>query len=224
MVKGERYRAGPAVAHRDRVVRRPAHAAPPSSTGAVDAEARRQRPGWRQWPLVTPSRAAAAPRDRQGDPRRRAAVAARVLGLRRPRRGRVAAVRRAAARRAGRAARSILILVDPAARLLEIVTGADVAPDPQRRRGRAGRLDDADAVRRRRPGRRPHAAASSMLAEHARRPHARTATGHRHAMNRLTSRPRAPNRQRRWRSGGVRPGVAAWAARARAMSARPSRT
>ena len=86
---------------------RPRRPTPTASTG------RR----WHQWPLVTPS----APRQRHEiDQAIRAAeklVPLRVLGLRRPRRGRVRAVRRAGCTpRWSRRPRSILIMVDPAAR------------------------------------------------------------------------------------------------------------
>ena len=52
--------------------------------------------------------------------------------------------------------RSVLVLVDPAAKQLEIVTGAADPPGARRRPGRAGRADHAERVRRRRPGRRDH--------------------------------------------------------------------
>ena len=51
--------------------------------------------------------------------------------------------------------RSVLVMVDPAARLIEVVTGAEVRRVPQRPRGRAGRARHAARVRRWRPGARP---------------------------------------------------------------------
>ena len=98
-----------------------------------------------------------APRDRQGDPRRRDAVplsssrstSAASEGETRPFAERLHAALVAPDR-------SVLVLVDPAAKLLEIVTGAEAHRVARRRRGRARRADHAERVRGRRPGRRHH--------------------------------------------------------------------
>ena len=81
----------------------------------------------------------------------------RVLGLRRPRRRRDPAVRRAAARRAGRPGRArVLVLVDPAAKLLEIVTGAEARRVLDDAEVELAALTMQTRVRGRRPGRRHH--------------------------------------------------------------------
>ena len=132
------------------------------------ADRREGEGGWRKWPLVS-STAAERYAGRRGDPpapRQLAASSSRVFV------GRAEAEPRAFATQLHDSlvapARSILIMVDPAARLLEIVTGADVRRDLTDDEVELAVLADAVVLRRRRPGRRPHAAASSMLAEHAR--------------------------------------------------------
>ena len=212
-------------AHRDRVVRRPAQGVEPPTSCAAAGRPTTPKAGWRKWPLVSFT-AAERHADRQGDPRGRAASRAsssRVFVGRAE--GEPRAVRRAAAQLAGR-------------------PGAQ-HPDP----GRPGRPGARDRHRRATCAAASPTSEVELAALHdadARSPtgdlvgglrrgiqHARRARprARRPCTPDRAARPRRAKRptRRRVRHLSAIPAVAAqasaslaWAARARATSARPS--
>ena len=169
LAKGPRYRPGPRVTRRT-----PRNGSVSCPARTISAVRRRQSTRSASWPATATRR----PPDRRGHGRRQCPLvrSSRPISATRSTRrsGRPTVSPVASSRSASRAARatagvppscctralprpgnSILIFVDPVARSLEIVTGADVRADPEQPAGRARRDHDAVSVRHRRP--RPRA-------------------------------------------------------------------